>query len=181
MSLSVSVSHNTAPSIKSQADSDSCVDAGFDACCDSDCSVGNCYCDAACHFFKDCCHDIQQTCPRSLITCCFSLLLLSQPPPLSLSPGFRECVSIYIISDGVPEPDPEQFTVSLSTDNVLVSIEEETAVVVIFEGKFMKLNTSCQLFFFVIFCVLMRRLGMHITDILEMHWYIGYCAYINIT
>ena len=55
-------------------------------------------------------------------------------------------MSIYIISDGVPEPDPEQFTVSLSTDNVLVSIEEETAVVVIFEGKFMKLNTSCQLF-----------------------------------
>ena len=60
------------------------------------------------------------------------------PAPLSLSPGFRECISIYIISDGVPEPDPEQFTVSLSTDNVLVSIEEETAVVVIFEGKFMK-------------------------------------------
>ena len=45
-------------------------------------------------------------------------------------------MSIYIISDGVPEPDPEQFTVSLSTDNVLVSIEEETAVVVIFEGTY---------------------------------------------
>ena len=44
-------------------------------------------------------------------------------------------MSIYIISDGVPEPDPEQFTVSLSTDNVLVSIEEETAVVIIFEGR----------------------------------------------
>ena len=138
--LSVSLSLS-APSVKSQLDvSDSCVDAGFDACCDSGCSVGNCFCDMACHSFDDCCDDIQQTCPRSLITCCFFLLLLPQPLSLSLSlsPGFRECVSIYIISDGVPEPDPEQFTVNLSTDNVLVSIEKKAAVVFIFEGKSVK-------------------------------------------
>ena len=106
VSVSVTVSHNTAPSIKSQADSDSCVDAGFDACCDSNCSVGNCYCDAACHFFKDCCHDIQQTCPRSLITCCFSLLLLPQPPPpppppLSLQVLGSVCQSILLVMESL--------------------------------------------------------------------------------
>ena len=72
-------------------------------------------------------------------------------------------MSIYIISDGVPEPDPEQFTVSLSTDNVLVSIEEETAVVVIFEGKILKLCTSGQLFFSCDFfvCWAEPTIGMH--------------------
>ena len=45
----------------------SCVAAGFTGCCTSFCSVGNCFCDFACHSFNDCCEDINDTCPFTSI------------------------------------------------------------------------------------------------------------------
>jgi hypothetical protein len=49
---------------ESHFSSGSCVDAGFTECCTGlACSVQGCFCDAICHFFGDCCYDIDMTCP----------------------------------------------------------------------------------------------------------------------
>ena len=43
-----------------------CETAGHTGCCtgpEESCSVGECYCDEMCHFFQDCCENIQNTCP----------------------------------------------------------------------------------------------------------------------
>ena len=102
-----------------------CASAGFDTCCDSNCSLGNCYCDADCHYYNDCCDDIQQICPGSLATCllCCTFYLLP------CSPGYVECVSLSIGNVDVPGLDAEQFTVSISTTHASAVIARGTAVV----------------------------------------------------
>ena len=57
-----------------------CIKAGFYTCCSGkgeDCKVAgeDCYCDAVCHFRNDCCDDIQQICPGSLLTYVFAIYL----------------------------------------------------------------------------------------------------------
>ena len=43
-----------------------CAEAGFSGCCSGSCRLGqaNCGCDEDCYRRRDCCEDIQQTCPR---------------------------------------------------------------------------------------------------------------------
>ena len=43
----------------------SCVEAGFTDCCDdSECGVGECFCDITCYEFEDCCDDFEEICDR---------------------------------------------------------------------------------------------------------------------
>ena len=51
-----------------------CQQAGFTTCCTSDCNVGGCYCDAACHGFGDCCGDIVITCPLGSCMCTIMII-----------------------------------------------------------------------------------------------------------
>ena len=46
----------------------SCVEAGYDTCCNDGFCVGypesaNCYCDDVCLMFGDCCDDFEDICP----------------------------------------------------------------------------------------------------------------------
>ena len=62
----------------------SCVDAGFDDCCNPygevSCSVqsggfSSCYCDQACYQRNDCCFDIAEICPcKSFIHSCVFII-----------------------------------------------------------------------------------------------------------
>ena len=55
------------PSKTSCAHAGSCREAGYTECCtDIICAgqpVADCYCDAGCRTFGDCCDDIDETCP----------------------------------------------------------------------------------------------------------------------
>ncbi len=42
-----------------------CENAGQSTCCTSNCNLGSCYCDLACHGFGDCCDDIDNLCPST--------------------------------------------------------------------------------------------------------------------
>ena len=45
----------------------SCVQAGHTTCCDNSTCEGspaNCYCDANCHLFQDCCIDVPAECSQ---------------------------------------------------------------------------------------------------------------------
>lgn len=45
-----------------------CSEAGFSSCCFGFCLLrqANCWCDVNCYRRRDCCDDIQQTCPRGM-------------------------------------------------------------------------------------------------------------------
>ena len=51
--------------VRCQGDVSQCEAAGHTGCCNSGCFAGNCYCDAVCHVFNDCCDNIDHTCPDS--------------------------------------------------------------------------------------------------------------------
>ena len=63
----------------------SCLDAGYSSCCVNGSCQGsppNCYCDANCHLFEDCCSDVPHDCeeqgitPSKAIACMVSLSLI---------------------------------------------------------------------------------------------------------